>query len=124
MTECDIDPGTVSIVGYSSSSDFKNAPSRPDSLEFNLRLADARATNVAAALDTYAGRVTAWLANPPVDVPVRYAEMQRRQVLDRSTQERFVRTAGGINRRVDIEIDSFGSCDMTDLIDAFLKAKE
>lgn len=124
MTECEIDPSRVKIVGYSSSSDFKNAPSRPDSLEFNLRLADARAANVAAALDTYAGRVTAWLSNPPVDVPVRYAEMQQQQVLDRSTQERFVRTAGGINRRVDIEFDGFGSCDMTDLIDALLKARE
>jgi hypothetical protein len=125
MGACDIAPDTVSIVGYASSSDFKDARelARSDSPEFNLRLADARAKNVAAALGDYSGRVAAWLAGAPADMAARYAEMQRRQVLDRSTQDRFVRAAGGINRRVDIEFDGFGSCQISDLIDAFLKAK-
>ncbi len=123
MAACKIDPAMVSVVGYSSSSDFKDAQSPSGSLEFNLRLADARAANVASALGTYSHRVAPWLSDPTVDIAVSYKEMEQQQVLDRSTQERFVRTAGGINRRVDIVIDNFGSCDMTHLIDVFLKTK-
>jgi hypothetical protein len=143
------EPLRFTLRGFTSTSEFTQSVLRtdgsavrerhPDSDAMNLDLADRRAVVIAAslrrsmALNANQGAKATILWNAELDrrdkpaVAQRLAAMRKRAYIDRGRTSsgttpvgEYDREAGSRNRRVDIDFQSMGTCDMADLDEAIL----
>jgi hypothetical protein len=117
LSSCaDSGPLIFHIRGYSSTSDFKDEPSKDKSMRRNLDLADRRAQKVQDNLQAAAAKVPEnarpivllWSAMASPEAA--YKEMAKGQYGDSIAVSSYDKTGQNINRRVDIELTQMGRC--------------